>query len=63
MQSLSKRLPNMEIQKSVPRDFLVALKKSNLNTFILAECIIFCTFLDVKGQGILKTASKLLYLP
>ena len=63
MQSLSKRPPNMEIQKSAPRVFLVALKKSNFNTLILAECVIFCTFLDVKRQGVSKMASKLLYLP
>ena len=47
----------------MPRVFLVALKKSNLNTLILTECVIFCTFLDVKRQGILKMVSKLLYLP
>ena len=34
-------------KKSAPRVFLVALKRSKLNTLILAECVIFCIFLDV----------------
>ena len=43
--------------------FWVALKNSNLRTLFYAECVIFCTILDVKRQGISKIASKLLYLP
>ena len=43
-------------KKSAPRVFLVALKKSRLSTLIFAECVIFCTFLNVKGQGISKMA-------
>ena len=46
-QSITKRPPNMEFQKSAPRLFLVALKKCNLNTLQWAECVIFGTFLDV----------------
>ena len=54
MQFISKDPPKMEIKKSTPRAFLVALKNSNLNTLILAECVIFCTFLDVKCRKFQK---------
>ena len=61
-QSITKRPPNIEFQKSAPGVFYVALKNSNFNTYFFAECVIFCTFLDVKRQGFSKKASKLLYL-
>ena len=41
-------------KKSAPRVFLVALKKSNLNTHFWAECVTFCTFLDVKRREFQK---------
>ena len=63
MLSITKRPPNMELQKSTPRVFYGALKKSNFNTLVWAEYVIFCTLLDVKRLGISKMASKLLYLP
>ena len=53
----------MEVQKSATRVFLVPLKNSNLNILFYGEYVIFCTFLVVKQLGILKMASKLLYLP
>ena len=52
-----KRPPNMEFQKEI---VLVALKNNNLNTLFYAECVIFCTFLDVKCFS--KMASNILYL-
>ena len=59
MQSLSKRTPNMEIQKSAPRVFLVALKKSHFNTLILAECVIFFYFPKCKKAGHFKNGLKI----
>ena len=41
-------------KKSAPRLFLVALKKCYLNTLSWAVCVIFCTFLDVKGRAFQK---------
>ena len=55
-------LTSRKVQNSAPRVFLVALKKSKLNTLFWVECVIFCTFLNVKRQFISKMSSKLLFL-
>ena len=41
-------------KKSAPTVFFVALKKSNLNTLILTECVTFFTFLGVKDREFQK---------